>query len=527
MLIVACGGGLSHGQIEVAWREPYGNSLPARSVDAFWDEVTWKNLAEAEDITKDRAEVDAWILRLGIPAENVFYHLWDIFRDSNDNQIRFALPESIFSAASGTHPVVVRCIGANRWRNPWDQSADPAQAGFHCRSLPNGFFVQNYDPADSNHNTLIDITGIADAKGFLFIVFLPPSINASTPSADASSLPADGSTPPADGAPPPADVLPPSADNSVGRILVIRARVWTMGGKLRFIKRIDSHLTLKDVIGDGNCGYWSIFESIRELHTRSLLPANSTPIVQAVINRLGDLNTQNPVREDYDLMNQLRAATHHPKIKELCERQIAKLEEYLDESGPSPQKTSGLSNIFSSNPQLPEDYGKAAEDWQVEQLRNIASYVEKSAEQIQLSTNHAHVQGPTQQYWLEFEDNGSRLAQVIGLPFFDIEPPIPEEHQQGTMNNYLKDYPGATQEEKQEVLNHIKQYHSKAFDARGDYHSWTEAYIGEGQGNARLGYNASAYSTDPSEIAVYLQKNPNAVKIYGSRGHFNAIVKDE
>jgi hypothetical protein len=448
------------------------------------------------EIAEEREEVEAWILRLGISAENIFYHLWDIFRDRNDDQIRFALPESVFPANTGLHPVVVRSIGANRWRSPWDQSADPAQTGLRCRSLPNGFFFQNYDPADSNHNTPIDLTRINDAKGFTFIVFLPP------------------------------------ADGSVARILVIRARVWTMyDGSLRFIKRIDPHLELKDVNGDGNCGYWSILASLQELKTKNLLPSEPTPIVQAVIDRANDINTRHPSQEDYDLMNQLRAATQHPKIKELCERQIIKLKQYLDDSDPSPQKTLGLKNIFSSNPQLPEGFvhhsngdpnGKTAEDWQAQQLRDIANGAEGSAKNLQERANRAHVSGSTQ-YWFETEEDGPTLVQAIGLPLFTIEPPASRD----IIQAFTETHPNLSPDELDAGLHILKQYRARALEANGDQHSWAGAYSGEGDDFAAQGYNAEVLTADPSAIKPWLQENPSAIKIYGTRGHFNAIVEDK
>jgi hypothetical protein len=135
-------------------------------------------------MAQTKVQAELWIPRLGIPQENVSYHLWSITREDAeaDTSIPFALPADILSATSAIHLLAVRIIDThrgsienNRWQHPYDQSADPTQGQAHCISLPNHFLVRHYHLWDDGRNESLNIADLADGDGFSLFVYLPPS----------------------------------------------------------------------------------------------------------------------------------------------------------------------------------------------------------------------------------------------------------------------------------------------------------------------------------------------------------------
>jgi hypothetical protein len=276
--------------------------------------------------------------------------------------------------------------------------------------------------------------------------------------------------------------------------------VWTfIEDSLRFVKRINPHLKLQNVNGDGNCGYWAVLASLRESITRNRIPQDSPlmqiPIIQAVAQK-HDLNTWAPESTDHDLMSQLRVATQRDNIRELCQRQLTALELYLDEQTPPDRNPSALRNLLSLEPQAPANAtrnndgssnGKTAEDWRAKVLTDII----KSAQELQQRVHKAKVpQEVKAQLWLELGEDAPDLVKAINLPLLVLTPPSQENPQWG----------------------------AEGLETNGDSKSWENTFEGAGKG---------PWTAIPSLINLWIQDLPSLVKILNSGTHFLAVVDDD
>ncbi|MDR2377312.1 MAG: hypothetical protein LBD54_00995 [Puniceicoccales bacterium] len=296
-------------------------------------------------ILQTKSEATPWPAQLGIPKENVSYHLWSITKDSveEDSSIPFVLPASILPVTSAVYPLAVRIFGGNRWQHPYDQSADPTQEQAHCVSLPNHFLVRHYHLRDKSRNESLNISSLSNGCGFSLFVYLPPSaatpakilfirvcvFESSSPQTRSGQTPNSPQEHPAPTpVPPPASSTPtePSSRKSE-RGTGVRNREnqdaqhpsrstaspqTALEHIGRFVRMLNPRWKIEDVSSDGNCGYWAALRSLQDLQSR-----DSSQDIRQWVKIPKTYNALRPQSEDYQLMNSLRV-----KMAEYAKRRI-------------------------------------------------------------------------------------------------------------------------------------------------------------------------------------------------------------
>ncbi|MDR0445210.1 MAG: hypothetical protein LBG98_02935 [Puniceicoccales bacterium] len=225
--------------------------------------TTWKDQNSADDFwteaqmvaATDRSIIERHLNQLGISATDVSYHIWDIYRLNYDAYtISFELPQNFHS----TSLCAVKIFhDQNLWEQPYD--TDPQPNPLRRISLPNGFLKKNQGSDELN------IGYMPNENGFMAITFVP----------------------------------------NPTKVLVTLARVWVSNNPLeQFLQRIDPRLKIEDVSGDGNCGFWSVLRSLKNLRDQ-----NPNQTIGNFDTIPDNFSASSPSSADYTLMTELRKKT--------------------------------------------------------------------------------------------------------------------------------------------------------------------------------------------------------------------------
>jgi hypothetical protein len=271
LFIISCifSGIPSYGNVDTVWR-----NLPPAEV--FLDAIKpSKNLGS---FNAHRQEVESMIDRIPGARAHVSYYTWDILKNGGDKSAFFTLaPDILADLTKNVTPCAVKIFAKasgevqNLWEHPFDTSNPPSPNRPACASLPNGFLIRHYDKTSSDKNEPFDLSKVRDGTGFTFLVLIPGEYTTQhTP-----------------------------------RCLIIRARIRiTNSPQNRFVKMIDPQLKIENVSGDGNCAFWAVLRSLKELRDR-----NSGRDIGNFEVIPGTFNAAHPSVADYQLMNKLRRAT--------------------------------------------------------------------------------------------------------------------------------------------------------------------------------------------------------------------------